>query len=53
LDATRVLPFTFVFLGKNLFEPMRLSVSGGLVRACGMMKEDELFTTNVAPQSAH
>lgn len=53
LDSIRVLPFPFVLLGKNLFEPVRLSLSGCLVCECGIMKDDELLTAPVTPKSAH
>ena len=53
LDSIRVLPFPFVLLGKNLFEPVRLSRSSCLVHECGIMKDDELLTATVTPKSAH
>jgi hypothetical protein len=53
LDSIRVLPFPFVLLGKSLFEPVRLSLSGCLVCECGIMKDDELLTAPVTPKSAH
>ena len=53
LDLIRVLPFPFVLLGKNLLEPVRLSLSSCLVCECGIMKDAELLTATVTPQSAH
>ena len=48
-----MLPFPFVFLGKNLFEPLRLSFRRFLVRDCGIMKDDELLAATVTPKRAH
>ena len=48
-----MLPFPFVFLGKNFFEPVRLSLSHCLVCECGVVKDDEHFATTVTPKSAH
>src|SRR5256885_16797704 len=53
LDAIRVLPVPFVFLGKNLFEPSRLSLRRFLVRHCGVMKDDELLSATVTPKRTH
>ena len=53
LDSIRVLPFPFVLLGKNLFEPVRLSLSSCLICECGIMKDAELLTATVTPKSAH
>jgi hypothetical protein len=48
-----VLPFPFVLFGKNLFEPVRLTRSGCLVREGGIMKDDELLTATITPKGAH
>jgi hypothetical protein len=48
-----VLPLPFVFLGKNLFEPSRLSLRRILVRRCGVMKDDELLAAAVTPKRTH
>ena len=53
LDAIRVLPLPFVFLGKNLFEPSRLSLRRVLVHRCRVMKDDKLLAAAVTPQRAH
>jgi len=53
LDAIRVLPLPFVFLGKNLFEPSRLSLRRFPVRNCGVMKDDELLAATVTPKRTH
>ncbi len=53
LDTVRVLPFPLVFLGKNLFEPLRLSLRRFLIHESGFMKNDELLAANVTPKCAH
>jgi hypothetical protein len=53
LDAIRVLVFPFVFLGKNLFEPERLSRGGSLVHQHGIMKHNELLAASITPKRTH
>ena len=48
-----MLPFPFVFLGKNLFEPLRLSCRRLVVHESWVMKDDELFAATVTPKRAH
>ena len=49
LDPVVVLLITLVFLGKNLFEPMRLAVSDRLIHNRGRLTDDEIFATRFAP----
>ena len=53
LDTVRVLPFPLVFLGKNLFEPLRLSVRCFLIGESGVLQDDELFAATVTPKRTH
>jgi hypothetical protein len=53
LDAVRVLPFPFVFLGKHFFEPLRLPLRLFLVRACGIMKNEKFLATLVTAKRTH
>jgi hypothetical protein len=53
LDSIRVFPFAFVLLGKNLFEPVRLSLSASLVHDCGIVEDDKFLAAAVTPKSAH
>ena len=53
LNAIRVSPFPFVFLGKNLFKPVCLSLRRFLVNDCGVLKQDELLAAVVTPKRAH
>jgi hypothetical protein len=48
-----MLAFPFVFLGKNLFEPLRLSCRCSVVRKSRLMKDDELLAATVTPKRAH
>ena len=48
-----MLPFSFVFLGKNLFEPLRLSCRRSVVHERRVMKDDELLAATVTPKYAH
>ena len=45
--------FPFVFLGKNFFEPLRLSSRCFLVHKRGIMKHDELLPASITPKGAH
>ena len=53
LDTIRVLAFSLVFLSKNLFEPLRLSLRRCVIHERGFMKHDELFAATVTPKRAH
>jgi hypothetical protein len=53
VDAIRVLPFPFVLLGKNLFQPVRLPLRDFLVHEGGVMKHDELLAATVTAKSSH
>ena len=53
LDSIRVLPFPFVLLGKNLFEPMRLTLSDCLIHKCRIVEDDKSLTAIVAAKSTH
>jgi hypothetical protein len=53
LNTVRVFPLAFVFLGKNFFEPLRLSLRRFLVHECGVMKDDKLLAALVTPHRAH
>jgi len=41
------------FLGKNLFEPERMSLRRFLVHECRVMKDDKLLAATVTPKRAH
>ena len=43
----------FMFLRKNLPEPMCLSVSEPLIRERGLVTDDELLATAITPECAH
>jgi hypothetical protein len=51
--AIRMPTFPFVFLGKNLFEPLRLSCCRFFVHESRVMKDDELLAATVTPKRAH
>ena len=53
LDAVRVSSFPFVFLGKNLFQPMRLSLRSLVIHERGILEDNELFAATVTPKRAH
>jgi len=53
LNSIGMFPGSFVLFGQNLFQPERLSLCGGLVHGCGIMKDDELLTTAVTTKGAH
>ena len=53
LDAVRVLPFSLVFLGKNLLKPPGLSLRRFLIHTSGIMKDDEILAANITPKRAH
>ena len=53
LDPVRVFLFPLVLFGKNLFEPMRLTVSDRLIHERARMTDDEVFAAYVAPQDPH
>jgi hypothetical protein len=53
LDSIRVLPFPFVLLGKNLFQPVRLPLGNRLVHEGGIMKHGELLAATVTAKGAH
>jgi len=46
-----VLPLSFVFLGKNLFEPLCLSLRRFLIHE--LLKDGELLAATVTPKRAH
>jgi len=46
LDAVRVLALPFVFLGKNLFEPLCLSLRRFLIDESEVLKDGELLARN-------
>jgi len=48
-----VLPFPFVLLGKNFFQPVRLPLSDFLVHEGGVLKHDELLAATFTAKSAH
>jgi len=48
-----VLPFAFVLLGKNLFEPMCLTLSDCLIHKCRIVENDKYLTAIVAAKSTH
>lgn len=48
-----MLPLPFVFLGKNLFEPERLSRGDALICEGGIMPEDKLLTASITAKRAH
>ena len=52
LDSIRVLPFPFMLVGENLFEPVRLAGSYCLVHEGGIMKHNELLLATVTPKDA-
>ncbi len=47
------LLFPVVFLGKNLFEQVRLARSSSLVHERGIMPDDELLAAGITPKRAH
>lgn len=53
LEAIRVSLFSFVFLRKNLFKPMRLSLRRFLVNDSRVLKHDELLAATITPKRAH
>jgi hypothetical protein len=48
-----VFPLPFVLFGENLFQPVRLTRRRTVVNKDGIVKNGELLTATVAPQSAH
>ena len=48
-----MLPFPFVFLGKNLFQPVCLSLRRMLVHDCRVLKQHELLATAITPKRTH
>ena len=52
-DSVRVLPFSFVLLSKNLFDPLRLAICRFLIGETGVLQDDELFAATVTPKRAH
>jgi hypothetical protein len=53
LDGVRVLPFSLVFLGKNLLKPLGLSLCRFIIHTRGVMKDDEILAADVTPKRAH
>ena len=53
LDSIRVLPFAFVLLAKNFFEPMCLTLSDSLIHKCRIVEDDKCLTAIVAAKSTH
>jgi hypothetical protein len=52
-DPVGVLLFPLVLFSKNLFEPVRLTVSDRPIYERGRMTDDEVFAAYVAPQDPH
>jgi hypothetical protein len=52
-DPVGVFLLALVFFSKNLFEPMRLTVSDRPINERGRMTDDEVFAAYVAPQDPH
>ena len=48
-----MLPFSFVLLSENFFEPLRLSICRFLIGETGVLQDDELFAATVTPKRAH
>ena len=48
-----MLPFAFVFLGKNFYEPMGLTFSDTPIQKCGIVSDDKFLAAIVTAQSAH
>ena len=53
LNSIRVLLIAFVFLGKNFFEPMGLTLGDCTIQKFGIVKDDKFLATLVAAKSAH
>jgi hypothetical protein len=53
LDSIGVLPFSFVLLSQNFFEPLGLTLSRCFVHKCRIVKDHKFLTTMVTAQSAH
>ena len=52
-DSIGVLPFAFMLLGKNFFEPMGLMLSDCLVHKFRIVKDGKFLTAIVTAKSAH
>ena len=48
-----MLALPFVFLGKNLFEPLCLSLRRFLIHESEVLKDGELLAATVTPKRAH
>ena len=48
-----VLPFAFMLLGKNFFEPMGLMLSDCLIHIFRIVKDDKFLTAIVTAKSTH
>ena len=48
-----MLPFAFVLLGKNFYEPMGLTLSDTPVQKCGIVSDDKFLAAVVTAKSAH
>ena len=48
-----MLPFAFVFLGKNFYEPMGLTLSDSPIQKCGIVSDDKFLAAIVTAKSAH
>ena len=48
-----MLPFAFVLLGKNFYEPMGLTLSDTPIQKCGIVSDDKFLAAIVTAKSAH
>jgi len=52
LNPIRVLPFAFVLLGENFFEPTGVTLGDCLVQKCRVVNNDKFLTATVTAKSA-
>ena len=48
-----MLPFAFVLLGKNFYEPMGLTLSDTPIQKCEIVSDDKFLATLVTAKSTH
>jgi hypothetical protein len=47
-----MLPFAFVLLGKNFYEPIGLTLSDTPIQKCGIVSDDKFLAASVTAKSA-